>query len=304
MENNESSNNNADDINDYKFKPQHKETSLSIEDSKISESILDDRATEVVKISIDSLVPYRDSDKYPSQSFGGSRLEDLADSIKRIGLEKPITVRRYDDGRYQILSGHNRVAATKLLGHDMISAIIKENISDDEANDIYFDSNLNQQSFKDWNYSQRLDAIKYTDKKIREKSEQGKRSDLAGDKTNVQIRQKSNTPTTRDKMSVRLGIAPATFSKYRSIIKLDDGILDDLSEMLDKKRISLEIAYRISQLKQKEIELLMNWLKSNSNVAFKGEESNDVFKQLYAKSKGIQKQLTIKEMVAVIQPNG
>ena len=294
--------NGKDELGKSTRKPENGNNSASGKNTPIVENNADGEVAKITKIRIDDLVPYHGHDGSQSQTFGGVRLDDLVDSIKRIGLEKPIIVRSLNEGKYQILSGHNRVSATKTLGQSMIDAIIKDNLSEHEAEEVYFDSNLNQQSFKDWNYSQRLDAIRYTDKKIKEKSEQGKRSDLAGNKTAVQNRQKSKTSTTRDKMSVRLGIAPATFSKYRNIIKLDNEVLNALTKMLDSKKINLEIAYRISQLKPKEIDVLMNWLNTNPNVAFKGEDSNDAFKQLYAKSKDSQKPLTQKEIVAIIRP--
>jgi len=54
------------------------------------------------------------------------QLNELAASIKSAGLLTPITVRATDDGNYEIIDGHRRVEAYKLLGKGNIPAIIKE----------------------------------------------------------------------------------------------------------------------------------------------------------------------------------
>ena len=59
-------------------------------------------------------------------SFDQEALEELTDSIKTLGLIQPITVRRKEEGRYQIISGERRFRACRLAGMDMIPAYIRE----------------------------------------------------------------------------------------------------------------------------------------------------------------------------------
>jgi ParB family chromosome partitioning protein len=59
-------------------------------------------------------------------SFDQEALEELADSIRTLGLIQPITVRRKSDGRYQIISGERRFRACQLTGMDMIPAYIRD----------------------------------------------------------------------------------------------------------------------------------------------------------------------------------
>ena len=192
-----------------------------------------------------------------SQVYQGERLEQLVSSIERVGLMTPIIVRPVADGKYEIICGHNRTRAMKALGHDVISAEVRTGITDDEAMELFYDSNLNQQSFCDWSYTRKIEAIKYTEKMIKKNSQQGKRNDLYKDDetsgaTSVQCRHKSSDQckkgTTRDKMARRLGIATATLSKYRSIIKLPDDVIDSIARLLDEKKITFEMAYRMSGL--------------------------------------------------------
>ena len=59
-------------------------------------------------------------------SFDQDALEELADSIRTLGLIQPITVRRKGDGRYQIISGERRFRACRLAGMQMIPAYIRD----------------------------------------------------------------------------------------------------------------------------------------------------------------------------------
>lgn len=223
------------------------------------------------EIRLDDLIPFQ---LRFSQRYEGERLDHLVNSIERVGLMSPIIVRPASDGKYEIICGHNRTDAMRKLGRDVILADVREGLSDDEALELFYDSNLNQQSFSDWNYSQRIKAIQYTETLIGKNSQQGKRSDLVEKKnattdgdTSVQDRHKSEgksrRSTTRDRMARRLGIATATFSKYRSIIKLPDDLIESLARLLDEKQITFETAYRMSGLTEFDVRVLVDHIQKS-----------------------------------------
>ena len=240
------------------------------------------KKTEVRQIAIDKLVHYKN---HPFQLYEGERLEKLAESINETGLHDPIIVRpiKKEEDKYEILSGHNRVEAVKILGWPTIAAIVKDDISDEMAERIVIESNLNQQSFSDWKFSQKIRVIKIYNKYIQENSQQGKRTDLAESDTSVRGEQKSkgkpNRPTTRDKMSKQLGLSPAVFERYRSIAKLEGDTLDTLCAMLDEKRLGFMAAHRISQLKPGEQAIVLNILKNNPEVSIKKENGKALYKK-------------------------
>ena len=62
----------------------------------------------------------------PRMSFDAAALEDLAASIRTLGLIQPITVRRMPDGRYQIISGERRFRACRIAGMSTIPAYVRE----------------------------------------------------------------------------------------------------------------------------------------------------------------------------------
>ncbi len=196
-------------------------------------------------------------------------MEQLKISIEKSSLISAIIVRPLDNGTYEIICGHNRVKAMKELGYTTILADIRIGLSDEEALGIYYDSNLNQQSFSDWNYTQKFKAIRYAEKQIKLSSHQGKRNDLKKvDKdnvgsTSVQIGQKSGTTskhTVRDKMAQKFGIPTSTFSKYRRIIKLPENIVDTIARLLDQKKLTFEAAYVISGLREEDAGYFVNYV--------------------------------------------
>lgn len=78
---------------------------------------------DILRIPVDLIEP---NPYQPRMSFDQEALEELADSIRTLGLIQPITVRRKSDRRYQIISGERRFRACRLAGLDMIPAYIRD----------------------------------------------------------------------------------------------------------------------------------------------------------------------------------
>lgn len=62
----------------------------------------------------------------PRSTFDEELLEELAESIKAMGLIQPITVRLTGAGKYQIISGERRFRASLLAGLTHIPAYIRD----------------------------------------------------------------------------------------------------------------------------------------------------------------------------------
>lgn len=78
---------------------------------------------DILRIPVDMIEP---NPYQPRMSFDQEALDELADSIRTLGLIQPITVRRKEEGRYQIISGERRFRACRLAGMDMIPAYIRD----------------------------------------------------------------------------------------------------------------------------------------------------------------------------------
>ena len=66
----------------------------------------------------------------PRREFAAEALNELAESIRQIGIIQPITLRKMDDGTYQIIAGERRWRASQMAGLSSIPAYIRP--ADDE----------------------------------------------------------------------------------------------------------------------------------------------------------------------------
>ena len=83
----------------------------------------DNALLNTAEIEIDKIEP---NPYQPRTEFNQESIEELAASIKAIGLIQPITVRPINGGRYQIISGERRYRASRMANLATIPAYIKE----------------------------------------------------------------------------------------------------------------------------------------------------------------------------------
>lgn len=62
----------------------------------------------------------------PRTKFDETALQELAASIREIGIIQPITLRKVAEGKYQIIAGERRFRASKLAGKTTVPAYIRE----------------------------------------------------------------------------------------------------------------------------------------------------------------------------------
>ena len=76
----------------------------------------------IIELDIDSIDfnPFQ-----PRTNFNEEALQELATSIKELGVIQPITVRKLDFNNYQLISGERRLRASKLIGLQTIPAYIR-----------------------------------------------------------------------------------------------------------------------------------------------------------------------------------
>ena len=86
---------------------------------------------KVIEIELNMLIPFK------------KQMNELKESIMRIGLQNAIIARKTDNEKYEILSGHNRVSAFKQLGYKTIPCKIVD-VDDDTAEMILIDTNIVQ----------------------------------------------------------------------------------------------------------------------------------------------------------------
>lgn len=75
------------------------------------------------EVDINSITP---NPKQPRTVFDEDALNELAASIKEVGVMQPPVVRTLGDGRYELIMGERRLRASKLAGLKTIPVIIRE----------------------------------------------------------------------------------------------------------------------------------------------------------------------------------
>lgn len=107
----------------------------------------------------------------PRHHFDKTALEELADSIKSLGLIQPITVRPIGKERYEIVAGERRWRACQLAGLKTVPCIIYQ-YNDEEAARAATIENLQRQDLNPVEeakaYQRLIDEFHYTHEKIAE----------------------------------------------------------------------------------------------------------------------------------------
>lgn len=102
---------------------------------------------------------------HPFKVLDDEKMDTLVDSIRENGILNPVIVRPDQSGNYEMISGHRKLHAAKIVGLKKVPAIVKE-MSDDEAIIKMVDANIQREeilpSEKAFAYKMKLDALKRT----------------------------------------------------------------------------------------------------------------------------------------------
>lgn len=119
----------------------------------------------IVKINLNDIDTFKE---HPFLVNNDESFMELVKSIKENGLLHPLIVRKKENDRYEMISGHRRKKALEMLGIYEAEAIVKD-LNDDEATIFMVDSNLYRErilpSEKAFAYKMKMDALKHQGKK-------------------------------------------------------------------------------------------------------------------------------------------
>ena len=174
-----------------------------------------------------------DIDPFPDHPFKVQDDEDmmnLAESVKANGILTPATVRKKEDGRYELLSGHRRFRACQIAGLNTLRSEIVD-MSRDEATIFMVESNFQRTkilpSEKAFAYKMRLDAMKRQ----------------AG-----RPRNESPVATNLGRSDVELGdMVGESKDQIRRYIRLTE-LIPELLEMVDAGEIAMRPAVELSYI--------------------------------------------------------
>ena len=102
-------------------------------------------ATAETDLDITTVHPSADNHR---KTFNNASLQELAESIREVGILQAIAVRPHTAGGYEIIYGERRYRASLLAGAKTIKATIYNNITDDEAEDMSLSENLQREQVR------------------------------------------------------------------------------------------------------------------------------------------------------------
>ena len=197
----------------------------------------------IVSIPVEEIHPFHD---HPFRLYEGERLEDMVQSIKDHGVLNPVIVRKAARG-YEMLAGHNRTNAAKIAGLTEVPAIVKTDLSDEDAYVYVIETNLLQRSFAELLPSEKAAVLVARYEKI---SSQGKRNDIrqeieALEETcghDVHKSQKS-----RDGLGEEYGMTGRNIVRYMRL----DRLIPEFKDAVDKGTLAMVAAVDLSYLNVK-----------------------------------------------------
>ena len=102
-------------------------------------------ATAETDLNITTVHPSRDNHR---KTFNDTSLQELAESIREVGILQAIAVRLRTEGGYEIIYGERRYRASLLAGAKTIKAAVYNNVTDDEAEDMSLSENLQREQVR------------------------------------------------------------------------------------------------------------------------------------------------------------
>ena len=212
---------------------------------------VDNNATEekikvgVVAIPINQIAtnPYQ-----PRSNFSDENIGELAESIKNLGIVQPITVRKVDNDKFQLIAGERRLRASKKIGLKTIPSFIK-NSNEEEMLEIALVENIQRKD---------LDPIEIA----------------------LSVKRLiDELSLTQEQLSKKLGKKRSTISNYIRLLRLDPiiqtGIRDGFLSMghgrsiinIESKNIQLRVYKEIirKELSVRKTEILVRKIKENKS---------------------------------------
>lgn len=199
----------------------------------------------------------------PRREFAAEALQELADSIRQIGIIQPITLRLMDDGTYQIIAGERRWRASQMAGLLTIPAYVRT--ADDE--------NMMQMALVENIQREDLNAIEIA---------------LAYQNLIEQY------DLTQDKLSEKVGKNRATIANYLRLLKLPAQVQVALQNRevdqgharallgLDKPSLQVKLFNEIKEkgYSVRQVEEMVKALNSGETLKSAGRSLKDGGKQL------------------------
>lgn len=261
--------------------PPHKKFNISNKGNALGRGLDALISTDTVKTSGSSTINEVAIDQIeanpnqPRHEFDQKALEELAVSIRELGIIQPITLRQVADNRYQIIAGERRWRASQLAGLTSIPAYIRT-VNDENIMELALVENLQRQD---------LNAIEIA---------------LAYE----HLLEESGM--TQERISERVGKSRTAITNYLRLLKLPAQV----QMALQKKVLDMGHARALLSLESpsQQIKLFKDIIKNNYSVRkveelvkrIKNEELGDKEQKIVAKPQLTEKMGTLTRQLSTV----
>ena len=240
-------------------------------------------------------IPLSEIDDFPGHPYrvlDDEDMQNLMESIKDRGVITPAMVRKKDDGRYEMISGHRRKHASERLGLETLRCEVVE-VSRDEAIILMVDSNAQRSVIlpcdKGRAYKMKLEAIK----------RQGQRTDL----TSLQVGENFRGKYSVQILSEQVGENVTSIQRYIRLTKLipplleqvDNGVLkvtpaaDYISHLSEKEQAALLVI-----MERDEVSPSLGQAKRLKELGEEGKLDANAMEALLREDKSLARKVTLK----------
>ena len=170
--------------------------------------------------------------------------------IKENGVLSPIIVQPIEDG-YEILIGHNRWNASKLAGLPTVPAIVKTDLTEEEAEMYVIESNVMQRGFENLRISEQAAAVAL---RHSEMFSQGKRNDILRELAHLENPSAEPDSSTLNPVGSKLDTSESVGKEYGvskgSVVRLIriNRLIDELKALVDSGELSIRAGVELSFL--------------------------------------------------------
>ena len=208
----------------------------------------------VEQIAIDSIKTFHN---HPFHLYEGGHLNDMVESIREHSVLNHVIVFKTEDG-YEMLSGHNRASAAKLVGFTEVPAIVKVGLSEAETYVYVIETNLIQRSFAELIPSEKAAVMAAHYDKV---CCRGKRNDivrelqiLSGMNPEDTCYHNGNKLKSLDVIAFEYGFSSRKAARYLRL----NHLIQPFKNLMDKNKIALLAAVDVSYLTGEEQQMLWN----------------------------------------------
>lgn len=186
---------------------------------------------------------------HPFKVLDDEKMDTLVDSIREHGILNPVIVRPDQSGNYEMISGHRRLHAAKIVGLKKVPAIVKE-MSDDEAIIKMVDANIQREeilpSERAFSLKMKMDAMRRQGARVDIDGTCGTECDKSGKKTASIVGE-------------QVGLKARQVQKY---VRLTD-LIPEIMECIDVKKITISMGVDLSYLDEQVQKWVYEYFREN-----------------------------------------